>query len=361
MRIVSRYVTFEFLKILLLISTALTAVYMIVDIFENLSDFTKTHADLYPIAKYFLLRLPQAIYYIAPLSLLFSSFVNLGLFAKYNEVTAIRSGGLSVLNVVSPILVIAFVISISVFILNDSVVPTMNRRAEDIKRNIEKRPREMFFKEDSLWLKSDSHTLYNVRFADPDKKVLWRINVYYLSPDFQIKEIIAADKAVPENGQWFLESGIRRVFNVNNRVMKAYSFDRLQIAFPFELKDFRHAIVQTSETRFSVLKNYIEKISREGYEVTRLSVDLYTKTSFPITGFILTIIGMSLALYIKRFGGIASGIGLCVLVSILYWVCFSLSLYMGYTGYLSPVISAWLTNILFMGIGGYMFYRAMQI
>lgn len=361
MRIVNKYVTIEFIKILLLISTGLTIVYMVVDIFENLGDFTKTHTDFITIIEYFLLRLPQAIYYIVPLSLLFASFLNLGLFIKYNEVTAMRSGGLSVLNIVSPMLIITFITSVSIFFLNDSIVPITNRRGEDIKRKVEKRPREMFFKEDSLWFKSGSHTLYNVRFIDPDKKILWRINVYTLSPGFQIKENISADKAVSENGQWFLQSGIRRVFDSNNTGIRVYAFDRLPIVFPFELQDVRHAVVQASETRFGVLRNYIEKIGREGYEVKRLAVDLYAKTSFPLAGFIMTVTGISLALHMKRYGGIASGIGLCIFASLLYWVCFSLSLHMGYSGYIPPILSAWLANIIFMGFGGYIFYSATRL
>ncbi len=361
MKIVNRYVIMEFFKIFLLILTGLTIVYMAVDIFENLDDFTKIHADLVTTAKYFLLRLPQAIYYIVPLSLLFASFLNLGLFTKYNEVTAMRSGGLSVLNIASPMLIVTFLISISIFFLNDSVVPAANKKAENIKRRMENRQEEMFFKADSLWLKSDSHTFYNISFIDPDKKILWGINVYSLSPDSRIRESISADKAISVNGQWFLQSGIRRVFDSDNQVMKVYTFDQFPIPFPFELKDIRHAVVQASETRFSVLRDYIKRIRREGYEVKRLAVDLYAKTSFPLAGFIMTIIGVSLALHIKRFGGIASGMGLCILVSLLYWVSFSLSLHMGYSGYIPALLSAWLANIIFMGVGGYIFYRAAKL
>ena len=358
MKIVNRYITIEFLKILFLLSASLIIVYIVVDVFENLSDLTKLHAGLFTISEYFLLRLPQTIYYIAPLSLLFASFLNLGLFTKYNEVIAMRSGGLGILNIVSPILIITFFTSISIFFLNDSIVPAANKRAENIKRKLENKKEEMFFKEASLWLKSDNNTLYNIRFIDPDKKILWEVNVYSLSSDFQIKESISADKAVAEDGQWFLESGIKRTFDSNNKSMSIYTFDKLPIAFPFEIKDIRHAVVQASETRFSVLNEYIKKIRKEGYEVKRLIVDLYAKTSFPFAGFIMTILGLSLALHMKRIGGMASGIGLCILASLLYWVCFSLSLHMGYAGYIPAILSAWLTNIIFLGISGYTFYRA---
>lgn len=361
MKIANRYITIEFLKLLLLISTGLTILYIVVDIFENLGDFTKTHTDFFTTAEYFLLRSPQAIYYIVPISLLFASFLNLGIFTKYNELTALRSGGINTINIASSKLIITLILSLGIFLLNDTVVPTANKVSEDIKRQAENKPREMFFKEDSLWFKSGKYILYNVRFIDPDKNILWKINIYYLTPEFQIRESITADKALSENGRWFLQSGLRRVFDSSNNPVKTYYFGRLPIKIPFELKDVKRGVVRASETRFGILKNYVDRISREGYDVKRLKVELYSKTSFPFSGFILTVIGIALAFHIKKFGGIASGIGICIIVSLLYWVCFSLSLSMGYTGYLPAVVSAWLANLVFLGIGGFIFFKATRL
>jgi len=329
---------------------------MVVDIFENLSDLTRVKADTSLITLYFLLRLPRALYYIAPLSILFASFFSLGLFSKYNEITAMSAGGLSIWNITSPLLIITTTLSFLIFFLNDSIVPIANKRAEEMKNRISNKPKEMFFKEDSTWFKSNSHTFYNVRFIDPDKRIMWQVNVYTFSPDFQIKEVISADRAVLENGRWFLESGVRRVLETND--IRLYPFDRLPIMLPFQLEDIQHALVQASDTRFGELKNYIDKIRREGYEIKRLAVDLYAKTSFPFAGFIMSIFGISLALRMKRYGGLASGAGLCIVVSLLYWVSFSLTLHMGYSGSIPPLLSAWMANILFGVISGYLFYSA---
>ncbi len=361
MKIISRYVSTEFIKILLIIVAAFMVLYMLVDVFENLGDFTKAHSDFFTASTFFLYRLPQAIYYTVPLSLLVASFLNLGLFTKYNELIALRSGGLSIHNITLPVLTVSFLISVGTFFLNDSIIPVTNKKAEDIMMSIEAKPREMFFKEDSLWLKAGNYTIYNVRFIDPDKKIMGRINIYYLTPDFKIRESISAEKAVSEHEQWFLKSGVKRIFNTDNTYISLRQFDSLPIDFPFRLNDFRHVIVQASETRYSILKNYIDTIKREGYEVKRLTVDLYSKTSFPFSGFILSIFGIAFGFSIKRYGGLAGGIGLCILTSVLYWTGYSLSIHMGYSGYFNPLLSAWLTNLSFAAVGGIMYFRAMRL
>ncbi|MDD5433971.1 MAG: LptF/LptG family permease [Nitrospira sp.] len=361
MKIVNRYITVEFIKLLVLISIGLTMTYMVVDVFENLGDFTRTHTDILTTAEFFLLRFPQAIYYIAPITLLFASFINLGLFTKYNELKAMSSGGINIISIASPMLIITFLTSIGIFFLNDTVIPFSNRFSEELKRQVEHKPREMFFKEDSLWFKSGNYTLYNVRFIDPEKNILYRVNVYYLNHEYQFIESIAAEKAISQNGQWFLESGVRRIFNSSNVPVNVYTFDKLPVAIPFDLKDVKHAVVRASETRFGTLRNYIERIERDGYDVKRLNVELYEKTSFPFSGFVLTVIGISIAFYIKEVGSIASGIGICIVMSILYWVFYSLSIHLGYAGYLPAVLSAWMANMAFLVIGGVVFLKATKL
>lgn len=362
MKIITRYISAEFIKLLILISGAFTVLYLLIDIIENLGYFTRVHAGFLTIAIYFLLRLPQAIYYMAPLSLLFASFLNLGLFSKYNELTALRSGGLSIHNITLPVLTITILISAGTFFLNNSIIPVSNKKAEDIRMTFETKPREMFFKEDSLWLKADDLTIYNARFIDPDNKIMGRINIYYLTPDFNVRESISAERATLEDGKWFLKSGVRRQFDPDNRNITLMEFDSLPLDFPIRLDDFSHLTVRASETSYTTLKNYIDTIKREGYEVKRLTVDLYAKTSFPFSGFILSILGMTFGFSTnKRSGGIARGIGLCIVAGVLYWTAYSLSLNMGYAGRMNPMLSTWLANILFGVIGGFIYFRAMKL
>lgn len=360
MKIISRYVSSEYIKILTLITAAFTVLYLLIDIFENLGDFTKVHAGFLTISGFFLCRLPQAVYYTVPLALLFASFLNLGLFTKYNELIALRSGGLSIHNITLPILTLSLIVSAGTFFLNNSILPVSNKKAEDIRMTIEAKPRELFFKEDSLWLKADDYTIYNVRFIDPDKKIMGRINIYHLAPDFNIRESISAEKAIAEDGLWLLKSGVKRQFDPDNRNVTLLEFDTLPVYFPFRLNDFRHVIVQASETRYAVLKNYIDTIKREGYEVKRLTVDLYAKTSFPFSGFILSVFGITFGFSIKKYGGLAGGIGLCILAGVLYWTGYSLSLNMGYAGRINPMLSAWLTNLVSGALGGFLYFRAMK-
>ena len=159
-----------------------------------------------------------------------------------------------------------------------------------------------------------------------------------------------------------MKTGVSRQFDPDDSKETLLEFDTLPLNFPIRQNDFSHMTVRASETNYTTLKNYIDTIKREGYEIKRLSVDLYAKTSFPFSGFILSIFGITFGFSIKkRYGGLARGIGLCILIGVLYWTTYSLSLSMGYAGRINPMLSSWLANIVFGVIVGVTYFRAMKL
>ncbi len=71
----------------------------------------------------------------------------------------------------------------------------------------------------------------------------------------------------------------------------------------------------------------------------------------PFMSFIFGFIGVSLGLTSGSGRGISRGIGLSLIVAAAYWVVYSLSISLGHGQVLSPVVSAWLPNVLFGLVG----------
>ena len=88
-----------------------------------------------------------------------------------------------------------------------------------------------------------------------------------------------------------------------------------------------------------------------------LRVDLYHKISFPLTSFIIILVGAPFALHIRR-GGVFAGIGLGIIISLLYYAFSAIALALGKANILPPLVAAWLGNIVF---GAYGFYRIQKL
>ena len=91
-----------------------------------------------------------------------------------------------------------------------------------------------------------------------------------------------------------------------------------------------------------------------GIKNTRLLIDIHSRLSFPLINIIMLVVGVSLATRGEIKSGLATT-AMGIFISLLYWLGYTASLSMGYTGILPPVLAAWLVPIIFGGVAVYLF------
>ena len=102
------------------------------------------------------------------------------------------------------------------------------------------------------------------------------------------------------------------------------------------------------------MHRYIETIRKTGYGADDLAVKLYTKTSWPAISLVMALIALPFAFKIGRRGALY-GIGLALVLGIVYWMIFAIFTKFGEVGNLPPILAAWSANILFAIGAVYMF------
>src|SRR3954468_2190196 len=119
MRILTRYVLFDLLKVFLLTLTGLTLLIFIVLIGKEAVDKGIGLGVLLQIIPY---MLPQAMQFAVPGTMLLASTSIYGRMASYNEIVAIKSLGISPMAVVWPTLILATFVSFVAVVINDYAV-----------------------------------------------------------------------------------------------------------------------------------------------------------------------------------------------------------------------------------------------
>ena len=94
------------------------------------------------------------------------------------------------------------------------------------------------------------------------------------------------------------------------------------------------------------LRRYIRKIESEGYDSTPYRVDLQVKISFPVLNVITAFLGIPFALRLPRIRGLAAAVGMSLILGFTFWVLFAVTVSIGQTGLLHPLVAAWAANIL---------------
>ena len=163
MTILFRYILREYAKIFLMCFSGLMTIYLVIDFFEKVRRFLKFDANMVDVLAYFALKTPAISFQITPLAILMATLLTLGLLARNNEITAMRSCGISLTWIASPFLIFASFVSLILLSFSSTVIPLASEKAEQIRLvRIEKKPAPMAVKAPRPWIRIGSDSLMHV-------------------------------------------------------------------------------------------------------------------------------------------------------------------------------------------------------
>lgn len=357
MRILFWYTARQFLRMFFLCIAGLVVLYLVVDFFENIRDFLKHDASLFRFLSYFLFRIPDIAFQLTPLAVLMSTLLSLGLMSKSHEITAMRSCGLSLVQIGAPFLVFGMVFALLGLLSTAVIVPKATNRAEYIQDvYIEKKAPPPTYKAERLWLRAGSRTLMNIRLMAPDGSRLTNVHLYQLSPDFRLQEIITAKEAQYANGNWTLTHAIRRIIRPDSRVLTK-AFAHMSVDLPHDPGYFKSWLARESEKMtFHEILSYVNRLEAGGYSAAEFRTDFWGRVAFPFSSVVLGIAGLALGLRQTggRGTGVSKGIGLAILIGFCYWTTHSVGIALGRSGALAPWLAGWVAAILFGAIAWYL-------
>jgi len=359
LQILDIYVIEGWLFYFVMLLIAFTGVYIIFDFFQVLGDIVRNQVSARVVVDYYRYLLPQVIYLMLPLSILVATLVNFGLLTKTNQVIAIKSAGVSLYRLSVPVLSLAVLLSVGMFVFADRVLPETNQRQNGLRNQIKGKPAQTFYRPDHQWIFGTSNRIYNYTFFDPDQNVFANLSVFEFDPaTFRMTRRLHAARAFWEASihGWILENGWSRDLNG----------DRVSHYLPFSVETFKELTeepgyfkkeVKPSEQMSALeLRSYIADLSQSGFDVVRLSVQFYRKFSFPLIAFVVTLIGIPFSFTMGSKGAL-TGIALSIGIAIVYWSTSSLFEAMGNLSQLPPAMAAWSPDILFGLAGTYLLLR----
>lgn len=356
LRLHDRYILRQYLKILFISIIAFVVIFVTVDVFEEIDNFIDHEAKLVDITAYYFYSIPFILTYIIPVSLLLGAVFSMGVMSRRNELTALIASGISLVRVAAPILITAFLVSIGSTYFNDVVVAKANRQNKDIMRyRIEQNePRPPDIKENFHYLGAHGF-VYLARTYNHRTKALYDVVIQQFEGN-TLKRRIDGRRAEWNDGVWTIQDGVERVFGSDEETLSPFeSMDMPEIVETPD--DFGKREVEHDNMTFVELKDYIDKVRLSGGETRRYLVDLYFKLSFPLAGSIFVLIGIAFASG-KRKPSMATGFGVTLLVSFLYYGVLRVGQTLGHNGVIPPFFAAQLGNIIFLGIGLYSLARA---
>ena len=300
--------------------------------------------------RWFINRLPQDMIFTFPMSVLLANLLVFGTMSRGSETTAMRAGGINFYRILVPVMAFATLVTIVSFIFNETVVPGSNSRAKRIKRQEIHKLVEPDVTENSILRTSDGSFAYARKVFEKQQKMERVLFEYYDDKGVLEKRISASD-AEYTDGKWILKNVIEQKYSEKDTVADPVSIPEMTLEIKESPRDFARETKRVNEMSYMELKARIEAYERSQFmDTTEMRVGLAGKTSLPFASIFFAIIGASFGLQNSRSGAFV-GFGVSIGIIFFYYVLMSFFSALGKSGYLPPMLSAWMQNIIFAILG----------
>jgi len=360
MTILFRYILREYTKIFLMCFSGLMTIYLVIDFFEKVRRFLRYDSGVAAILTYFALKIPSISFQVAPFAILVSTLLTLALLSRSNEITALRSCGVSLLWVTSPFLLFAGGVSLILLAFSSTIIPLASDKAEEVRLvQIEQGPVPLTVQATQPWARIGADAIMRIREVGAAGAMLRGVHLYHFDRAFRLDQLTEAAEAHYSPDGWTLLSGNRRLFQRDNTV-ELTAFTTQPADIPLIPDDFSSSLMGNSESMtFREIRDYVDRFREEGISFSRLLTDYYGRLAFPLVTVVMVLVGIALGLRGSgvRGGSMAMGIGQSFIVGFCYWTTHSVSIALGRGGALTPMLAGWMANLLFLSFALYLLLK----
>ena len=363
-RILDRYVVREFLNIFFLVLAAFVMLMLIFTFFELVGDILRNRIPLFTVGDYLINLTPNMLYQISPLAVLIAVLVTFGVLNRNSELIAMKATGISLYRLIVPIVSIAAILAVTLFLFDEFYLPQANRKQEALRNIIKGRPPQTFLHPEQKWIFGQSHPgetrrIFYYQFFDPDRNEFANLTLFEFDPStFALSRRIFAARVSwdPATSSWSFQNGWERDMDGANT--KAYRvFKQTSFAEVHEDPDyFKKENIQAQEMNFGQLDRFIGDLRQSGFDTMRLRVQLWHKLAYPLIAPVMAVLAIPFALSMGRRGSL-TGIAVAIFVALTYFVIDGFFGAMGSVNYLPAGLAAWSPDILFGLTGGYLLLR----
>ncbi len=360
MRIINRYLLKElggpFLASLFVSTVILAAG----NIIQTVDMVMNKGVEIIQVVKIFLLFLPYVLTFTIPISVLSAVLLGFGRLSGDNEITALRTSGISLYKMILPVIICGLSISLVNIPLNDRVLPGAEFAARKLIKQVGVRhPTALLeagvfikgFKDYVIFIhgirgnRLENIHIYQPREGGPTRTIIARKGEIIPMPgDNSVKlrlEDGNADEIMPERPDEFYKLSFQE-YDMSLNLKDAVDVSRIG-------KKAREKSIKELLADIARLKN-----GRES--AIPLRIELHKKVALAFSNLIFVLIGIPLAITTHRREKFI-GFGLAMGLFLVYWAIMLAGIAFAIRVIIPPWVGVWSANILLFLLAISMLYR----
>jgi lipopolysaccharide export system permease protein len=314
------------------------------------------HAPFFLALRFVIFRIPQSIPMAFPFACLFATLLATGRLMGDNEITAMRTAGISIWRIALAPLLFGIFMFAATYAMNEYIEPTSvdlsTRTFYQIIYHTDSLPVEsQFFRKDP-----DTGNVFYVTQVAPDNRTMEGVEIFKPGHGGPWVETLQAKTANVDGTQLDLHDVVDTRYNAEGFMSSQQHVDTIAIGLPLAetAAQFMSSLNSDPWTMSSkALSTQVKAMQAQGLggsALGSLQINLANRLAWPFACVIGVVIALPLAI---RFGsrGRTLGITLAVVAFFIYFILMSIASAFGRNGQIDPVLAAWVPNVI-MGVTG---------
>lgn len=343
---IDKYIIKKFLGTFFYAITLLAGVIIIFDLSEKIQDLLENEAPVYEIIfSYYLNFLPYFINLFSYLFVFISVIFFTSKLAVNTEIIAILSSGVSFRRLLRPYFIAATFLAALSFVLANFVIPHTNVTMRDFKQKYITNLK--LDRGHNIHFQISKNNFVYVEYYRPKTHTAKRFSIEQFDDDGALIYKLNSSKAIFDtiSQKWTIHDFyIRKIDSIYDDLEMGRTMDTALALFPkdlilikedYEIMDF-----------FEINKFIKDQKMKGAGNVIQYEVEQQKRSAYPFAALILTVIGVSLSSR-KIRGGMGMHLGLGIALTFIYILFMQFATVFAVYGGLSPVLAAWIPNIVF--------------
>lgn len=354
-RTLDGYVLREWLRVFMITLLGFPILVIIIDLTDKMDQYLSRGLASGKIALSYVFDLPEKMFLVLPVAVLFATVFTVGSLGRHSELTAAKASGISFHRLVRPLFLAGAAAFLMGLVLGELAPVATTKRLELLgERTTQSLPTR-----DNFVYRADGGWVYAIRGLDLRTRQMMDLVLEREGTGVEYPTIVLAAqtatytdssrkrKDARNRGYWTLQRGSLRYLEGDQPGGEyAFAFDSLQSRTLRESPvDLLAQPKAPDEMRYAELQRYIDALARSGSNAKKLQVELALKIAIPLICLLIALFGAPLAISSPKSGA-AWGVAASLATTFIVLLMFQLAKAVGSGGVLPPMLAAWLPNLL---------------
>lgn len=353
MKILRQYIVKDFFSIFIFSLLTLSMVMFMGNLMKISDMVIRKGVNIIDAIKIFSFFIPYLLGFTIPLSFLLGVLLVMGRLIADNEIIAIRVAGISFVKILNIFLILGFIFSLFLFILNDRVIPDFHYRYRSQIKNIYSKNISAFIEPGIFLEQFQNYILY---VADKNENKLKNIFIYELDEKKGTSKVTFA-----KEGEFVVEGDVLKIKledGFRDETVSKEKTDLYRLNFkvffmdiPIEKKEEVTVNKKPSDMRLNELRRKIKHLRKLGVDPIELEGEFHKRISFSFSVVTFVILGFGVSLVVKHREK-SINFGIAFLAAGVYYLLFILGETLIEYRFIPPILGMWLPNIIIASLGG---------